>query len=261
MECVNSYHDGKNRVCEFTNIKCLKAENNLEYCKLHKEVKKQTIDIVNHELSRPMQNGMLGKINKSYIKMMRRIKSDRQEYVTRKRIFMDLEFSGLHQKTTPISIGVISQDDETFYAEFNDYDREQCDDFIKKNVIPNLILSENDPIMDDFPHIVRSIGNCKMIADELKEWLNHIGPVQIWGDCLSYDWVIFCQLYGHAFNIPKSVYYIPFDISTLFQMKGIDPDISREEYCGIIDTGIKHNSLYDATVIKCCYEKLMGIKT
>jgi hypothetical protein len=67
--------------------------------------------------------------------------------------------------------------------------------------------------------------------------------------------VLFNQLYGHAFNIPKNVYYIPFDICTLMKIKGVDPDINREEFAGV--NGSKHNALHDAKVIKACYEKLI----
>jgi hypothetical protein len=81
--------------------------------------------------------------------------------------------------------------------------------------------------------------------------------VEIWSDCLAYDWVLFNQLWGHAFNIPKNVYYIPFDICTLFKIKGIDPDINREEFAEIQEKPEKHNALWDAKVIKACYEKLM----
>ena len=44
------------------------------------------------------------------------------------KIFFDMEFTGLHQKTTLISIGLIAEDGRTFYAEFNDYDKSQLDD-------------------------------------------------------------------------------------------------------------------------------------
>lgn len=59
--------------------------------------------------------------------------------------------------------------------------------------------------------------------------------------------------------IPKNVYYIPFDICTLFKVKGIDPDINREEFSNYNSTGTKHNALHDAKVIKACYESLIKI--
>jgi hypothetical protein len=79
----------------------------------------------------------------------------------------------------------------------------------------------------------------------------------MWSDCLAYDWVLFCQLWGGAFGVPKNIYYIPFDICTLFKEKGIDPDINREEFAGLVaGEHDKHNALWDAKVIKKCYEKL-----
>ena len=42
----------------------------------------------------------------------------------------------------------------------------------------------------------------------------------------------------------------------LFKMKGVDPDISREEFADMNDGSQKHNSLWDAKVIKKCFELL-----
>ena len=60
------------------------------------------------------------------------------------------------------------------------------------------------------------------------------------------------------FNIPKNVYYMPFDICTLFNVVGYYPDISREKYIGSTsEIHQKHNALYDAQVIKKCYYSLV----
>ena len=49
------------------------------------------------------------------------------------KIFFDTEFTGLHQNTTLISIGLIAETGQTFYAELTDYDRCQVDCYdIKK---------------------------------------------------------------------------------------------------------------------------------
>jgi hypothetical protein len=39
------------------------------------------------------------------------------------KLFLDTEFTGLHQNTTLISIGLIADTGDTFYAELTDYDR------------------------------------------------------------------------------------------------------------------------------------------
>jgi hypothetical protein len=183
------------------------------------------------------------------------------------KVFFDTEFTGLHQETTLISIGCVVENGSTFYAELTDYDRVQCDEWILDNVISNLRSSS---CLGNGGHILSRgergeikeaeyIGNSKYIAARLAEWLQSFGEqVEMWSDCLSYDWVLFNQLWGHAFNIPKCVYYIPFDICTVMKIKGVDPDVNREAYSGMTEGGTKHNAMWDARVIKACYEKLMG---
>jgi len=174
------------------------------------------------------------------------------------KIFLDTEFTGLHQNTTLISIGCISDNNKTFYAEFNDYDKSQVDDWIKDNVISNLLFSEDNYFIKEGIDLQMKSSTVN-VATQLKNWLESFDQVEIWSDCLSYDWILFNNLYGHAFNIPKNVYYIPFDISTYFKIKGIDPDISREEFANERNSNEKHNALWDARIIKKCYDKLERI--
>ena len=58
------------------------------------------------------------------------------------KIFFDTEFTGLHQNTTLVSIGLISEDGKTFYAEITDYDKSQVDKWLQENVIDKLILND-----------------------------------------------------------------------------------------------------------------------
>ena len=201
------------------------------------------------------------------------------------KIFFDTEFTGLHQKTTLVSIGLVSECGKKFYAEFTDYDKSQIDEWLQESVIDNLLLtnkltptnnsfenwiSDNNQYEDalDFALSKKDmskfecIGCTEMVKNRLQKWLSQFESVEIWSDCLSYDWVLFCQIFGHAFGIPKNVYYIPFDICTLFKIKGIDPDISREKFIfgeNVDFHGKKHNSLFDAVMIMACYNKLIQI--
>lgn len=181
------------------------------------------------------------------------------------KLFLDTEFTGLHQNTTLISIGIVSESGETFYAELTDYDKYQVDSWLDKNVIANLNHPKGDVsdciVTDTRPMDMLVYGTTEEVKIYLMKWLSQFEKVEIWSDCLSYDWVLFNQLFGHAFNIPKNVYYIPFDIATLMKVKGIDPDISREKFgCGEVYSEMpKHNALWDARVIKMCYDKLQTI--
>lgn len=190
------------------------------------------------------------------------------------KVFFDTEFTGLHQKTTLISIGCASEGGHEFYAELDDYAADQVDDWITEHVIKYLWIQQ--PGVLAHPDITYLVGNKPDVAAALLAWLSeqstmnaaygdmrnvfpdrHPQQLEMWSDCYAYDWVLFCDLFGGAFGIPACVYYIPFDLSTLLKVKGIDPDINREEYAGL-SGGNKHNALWDAQVIKACYEKAMA---
>lgn len=182
------------------------------------------------------------------------------------RLYFDMEFTGLHQKTTLISIGCISNTGKTFYAELTDYDEAQCDDWIKENVIKRLIL-QNNATRSKEGH-VRIVGTKAQVRKSFMEWFDDVyktpkEPVKVFSDCLAYDWVLFNDLlFDHALKIDKRIYYIPIDLATMFYSAGIDPDISREEFTQVSpDAGetFKHNALWDAKVIKSCVEILEEI--
>jgi hypothetical protein len=179
--------------------------------------------------------------------------------MSKTKIFFDTEFTGLHQNTTLISIGLVSECGKTFYAEFNDYDFKQVDDWLKENVINNLQYNGIFQKLDETKNSISYKSTTENIKEKLTDWLEQFGEVEIWSDCLSYDWVLFNQIFGHAFNIPKNVYYIPFDICTLFYAKGIDADISREAFAEMSEGSQKHNALWDAKVIRQCFVKLQGV--
>ena len=144
------------------------------------------------------------------------------------RIYFDTEFTGLHQNTTLISIGCVSDDDKTFYAESTEYNLAQVDDWLQQNVIGHLFgdvdaMSRADPRID-----MCFRASEIMIAHGLRRWLSQWESVEMWSDCYAYDWVLFCNLFGGAFGIPENVYYIPFDLATLFKMKEIGRASCRE---------------------------------
>lgn len=185
--------------------------------------------------------------------------NEKKKKTNKMNLYFDTEFTGLHKNTTLISIGIISDNNKTFYAELTDYDKSQVDDWIKTHVINNLQFEDEkkNTVISDDEKKFQIKGDSKFLKTHLTEWLSKFGDVEIWSDCLSYDWILFNNIFGTAFDIPKNIYYIPFDICTLFKMKGIDPDISREEYSETKDKKNKHNALFDAKVIKKCYDKLI----
>lgn len=182
----------------------------------------------------------------------------------RTKIFFDTEFTGLHKNTSLISIGLQSETGKTFYAEFNDYNEAQVDEWLEKNVMNHLMFRDLSEAIPKGPVEViehyKMKGNTSDIKESLETWLRQFGQVEMWSDCLAYDWVLFCDIFGHAFDIPDNVYYIPFDICTYFKIVGIDPDISRVEFSelGEFIGDRRHNALYDAMMIQSCYHRMLS---
>lgn len=73
------------------------------------------------------------------------------------KLFFDTEFTGLHQNTTLISIGIVSEHGHKFYAELNDYDQSQVNDWLRENVINKL------QFVDQMAISVRSCGNVERL--------------------------------------------------------------------------------------------------
>lgn len=188
-------------------------------------------------------------------------------------LFFDMEFTGLRQNTTPISLGIVSEDGKKFYAEFTDYDESQCNDWIKENVIKNLKLSGMGVGVsdtDENPPLRIVMGDKRYIRQEANEWLRKFNKIQFVSDVCHYDFVLLIDLLtngGTALDLPENIsavcHDLNMDIARHFHVSDQEAfDMSREQImndlCGPEDivAGDKHNSLYDAEVIKAIYEEI-----
>jgi hypothetical protein len=182
---------------------------------------------------------------------------------TVERIFYDSEFTGLHQFSTLISVGFSGASGLEFYAEFADYERAQCDGWIMANVLPHtrwLKRGETGPRQEIEGEATLCLGDSAFVRERLREWLAQFSAVEIWADCPAWDWVLFCQLFGGALNIPRHIFYIPHDLATLFACKGFSADAPRAQFAGLNDgaedSDRSHNALWDARLVKACHAKL-----
>lgn len=211
-------------------------------------------------------------------------------------VYFDTEFTGLVPYTTLISIGMIDENGAKFYAEFTDYNKNLCDIWIKENVLANLIFkraledlrkayadgnydffSEDlaaAGIADDNERNMFVRGSSDYIRDKLRMWIEEIPErVQLISDIGHYDMTLLCNLFGGAFELPKNVNPVCYDICQDFCMfkilkNGLSEsdimkksfDMPREEVLtelgGTLPSGSKHNALYDAEVIKGIYERM-----
>ena len=184
------------------------------------------------------------------------------------KLFFDTEFTGLRKDTTLISIGIVSEDGKKFYAEFTDYDESQCNDWITENVTSELMYDTekwHEGIADRQTHGIK-----KIISYALKDWIQQFKTIQFVSDVCHYDFVLLIDLItngGTALDLPDNISAVCHDINQdIAQHFGVTDaeafDMSREQImndlCGseAIVTGDKHNSLYDAEVIRAIYKEI-----
>lgn len=185
------------------------------------------------------------------------------------KVFFDTEFTGLHKKTTLISIGLVSEDGRKFYAELIDYDESQCDSWITENVIAHLYKSNWKKCESNYIPNYHLAGKYE-IAKVLGNWFSQFDTVELVSDVCHYDMVLLIDLFGGAFQLPKNVcaacYDINQDIAQKYNCTMKEAfDMSREDimyshYKERTVTGDKHNALYDAEVIRELYQILNNVK-
>ena len=205
-------------------------------------------------------------------------------------IYFDTEFTGLRKNTSLISIGLVTSDGKTFYAEFTDYNKEFVDDWINENVISNLVSPENVFNGDNWT----MSGTSLEIREQLFEWLAPYKEqgklIQFVSDVSHYDFVLLIDLLLgdeklSAIDLPDGIspccIDVNQDIATSIQRtkpedvseeefnKNFVPayaafNFSREEMISGVSNfkyeGNKHNSLYDALVIRAIHQTLWNIE-
>lgn len=182
-------------------------------------------------------------------------------------LFLDTEFTELTRKAELISIALVAETGEYFYAENSDINPYIQTEWVEKNVIRQLSIEDNK--LNDVK-AMEIKGNSKEIATAFKIWLAQFPVVRdedkkikpnitVWADNYTWDWLLFTDLFGGAFGLPEPILYIPMDIATLLTLKNIDPDIDRDN---ILNSKIeskynKHHALYDANLISLIHKKLI----
>lgn len=188
------------------------------------------------------------------------------------KVFFDCEMTSLDENSQLISIGLVDEDGRTFYAEFNDFNDLSCSQWVKENVLDNRYLVYNIRDNEKAKQGIKShegenyisnfyYGDSNCIRVMLENWLKKYDAVELVSDVCHYDMFLFCNLMGDAFMLPDNVtpacYDINQDIMRYYNISMQEAfDMSREDilyqnYRKI--EGNKHNSLYDAKVIKEIY--------
>jgi hypothetical protein len=195
-------------------------------------------------------------------------------------IFIDTEFSGLHQNGQLLSLALVPDEGPWFYAVFTDADTSGLSAWHQENVVPHLRLS--DAQLAKLPEGDYILGTQEQILPLLLDYLAVFETAVMWADVPAYDWVLFCELFGGAFGLPKNIHYIVRDLATLLEAKGYDVDTDRfalayqgaaagavvsssdgrvgdgQAAAATVEGLLRHNALGDALACRACYQKIEG---
>jgi len=186
------------------------------------------------------------------------------------RYFYDTEFLENGRTIELISIGIVSEDGEAYYAvnaevgESVEDDtlgkRIAASDWLMKNVVPHLPLRGEckhynggpsnrwmPPPLDMSSTTVRPAW---VIANEVREFLAEGGDdIELWANWGAYDHVALMQLWGPMIRRPKHIPMFTNDIQQAARMVGALDQLPEQE-------GTEHDALADALHVKHCYETL-----
>ena len=162
--------------------------------------------------------------------------------------FLDTEFieSGSTKPITLISVGIVAEDGREYYAVSNKFKDEDCNDWIKKNVLPHL---------GDVPR-----KSLRDIACDLIDFVNRgvtlpdYAPPVFWGYYADYDWVVFCQLYGRMIDLPRGLPMWCHDIKQEMWRRGLKREDLPQQ-----DEVEAHSALADAHWNRRALEFIMSL--
>lgn len=140
-------------------------------------------------------------------------------------VFFDTEFTDFAEDAKLISIGLVAETGETFYAELSDtYTVDECSDFVIEHVLPRLDGGDARITLKELSSILRG-------------WLNCSGqPVTLVTDSPPWDWYWIQFLFRDAW--PHNLEGQPMDIGLLADATDQDPEENQ------------HHALEDAKAMR-----------
>ena len=152
------------------------------------------------------------------------------------RVFLDTEFSEDGRTIELISLALVAQDGREFYACNTGFDPAYVNPWVRQHVLPKL-LPRSDPRW-------MTRGG---IREGVRSFLDVSGAKpEVWAYYASYDWVVFCQLFGRMIDLPKGYPMFCRDLKQLSVDVGSPqhPPGPENEHCAL-DDARWNRDLYD----------------
>jgi len=171
-------------------------------------------------------------------------------------VFFDVEYTGVHQFTSLVSIGMATLEGEELLVTFRDFDQKQVTPWLAENVLPLLDQSNSVSYLDGLNQIESFLESyaagrriCMVSAGKsldltlLFELWHTRHPELEYFHCMHYLPDMLNHL-GH------------FDLNTMFALMGVEPPSDREPFVGRVTGSSRHEALHDARIVRECYLKM-----
>lgn len=190
------------------------------------------------------------------------------------RIWYDTEFLEDGKTIDLISIGMVREDDRTYYAVNSDVNWAAIlkHDWLLRNVVPHLPLDYRRTldeylttnykagISGSFPPLLNLTDTYvkphQVIASEVRDFILAVPDPQLWAWYAAYDHVVLCQLWGPMTRLPKGVPMWTGDVKQEAERLG-NPDLSPGAV-GFHPVN-EHDALADAWLTRVRHLYLMNL--
>lgn len=156
---------------------------------------------------------------------------------TKMRFWFDTEFIDDTRSIDLISIGMVSENGRTYYAVSNEFDASKADSWVQQYVLTRLPASYE-------------WKSRAQIKEDIVIFIGEMSP-EFWVYNGAYDWVVFCQLFGHIRDLPKGYPWYSNDIKQLWHMLG-KPSLPEQK-------SEAHHALHDAEWNKTAWNFLTSV--
>jgi len=165
------------------------------------------------------------------------------------RVYLDTEFMENGFTIRPLSFGLVGEDGQEYYAECSTYSLENANEFVRKNVLPN--IKSYKPGFN-FLSVEKGAKPIQQIKEEILEFCGK--SPEFWGYYCAYDWVLICQMFGSMTDLPKDQDWPMYclDLKQEMYMFNVTKENIEKRY----PQPTTHNALDDARWIRNAQEHL-----
>ena len=146
------------------------------------------------------------------------------------RYFYDTEFIEDGNTIELVSIGIVSERGEEYYAVSTDFDPQRANPWVRKNVLSKLPPRTS--------HLWKSNAQ---IRREVLQFITAEGRPDLWAWVGAYDHVVLVQLWGDMSGLPQRIPRFTHELKQLWELVGRPklPEVPRGNHDALVDA--RHN--------------------